>query len=153
MLGLRGAHDVEDLISTKPSYPVTYRSQVRRGIAEPLVGLLNNEREGLAVPIDKALRKDTERPIAFDEEALGSKILDDVVQEWVVRALSGDVVVGEENAEFSVDVVEVADALGNEYPPGSRSGVSSSPACSATTRARARSRNSPSASNDARAAW
>ena len=62
-------------------------------------------------------REDAERALALDEEALRAEIVDDVVQLGVVEALAGDVIVGEQNAELVVDLVEVADALGDEHPP------------------------------------
>ena len=54
-------------------------------------------------------------------------------QHRVVEALAHHVVVGEQDAELGVDLVEVADALGHQDPPQAQ-GLGLSPDCRSTTR-------------------
>src|ERR1700689_4098911 len=117
MLRLGGADDVEDSIGAQPAHPIADRGEIGRRIAEAVVGLLDYEWERLPLPVDKAFREDAERALALDEETLRAEIVDDVDELGVVRALASEVIVGEQDAELGVDLVEVADALCDEHPP------------------------------------
>ena len=63
--------------------------------------------------------------MVLDQQALGAQLVDDHVEQGVVRALTGHVVVGEEDPQHAVDLVDVPQALGHEdLPEPQRLGVS-----------------------------
>ena len=126
------------------------RGQVGGRVVEAAVGLAHDQRQGLAVAVREAGREDDLRAVGLDQHAGLVQAPDDLGQQVVVGALAHQVRVLQEDPEPAVDRIEVAGALLDQAGPEAQRRRDRRPAA-ATTRWRARSRNSSSASNLVRA--
>ncbi len=123
MLGLRGTDDVADDGGAEVLGAVADRSEIGGLVAVATVALAHDQPQRLAVAVDESLGIGDERTLVGDEEALGLELVDHRVEQRVVRALAGDVLVGEHHVEAVVDRVEVAAGRVVEQPPQTQAGL------------------------------
>ena len=117
MLGLRRADDVHHPIDIQPFDTIDDAGKIGGGVVVATDRVLDDQRQRLAVTIRVTGGKDDLRAVALLHQAGLAQALDDDGQHRVVHALRGEVVVGEQHAELVIHLVEVAGALGDEYPP------------------------------------
>ena len=124
--GLLGSDHVDERGGPAPFCPVPDARQVGGRVAVPPVGLAHDEGERVTLAIREALGEDALGTVVLDQKTLLRQLFDDNPEKRVVGALAGDVVVGEQDAQHGVDLVDVAQALGHEdLPEPQRLGVSS----------------------------
>jgi hypothetical protein len=98
---------------------ITDRREVGRGVTEPLVALLDDQRQGLALAVGEALGEHAQRARALDQEARGVEVTDDGVEHVVVVGLTHHVLGGERHVERRVHLGEVGHRLVDQDLPES----------------------------------
>ena len=119
VLSLRGTHHVENLMSPEDAHTVPHCGEVRRGVSESFVGLLNDEWKWLTVAVGKARQEDDLGTVGLFEDAGGGEVGDDVIEQGVIEGLSDDVFWREQHIELFVDLLKISNGLANKETPES----------------------------------
>ena len=91
--------------------------EIGRGVAEPAIGLPDEERDRGAVLAGDSRHEHPDRALGLGRDPAGEELVDDLGQERVVGALATDVLVGQQHAQLAIGRSHVDERLVDQRPP------------------------------------